>query len=184
MSANDHRSDTPSPWVRRWAGLIRPGGRVLDVACGNGRHLRYLRGRGYRVLGVDREASALAELQGHDGVEVVVADIESGPWPFPGDAFDAVVVTNYLHRPLFPKLIDSLARGGVLIYETFAEGNERYGRPTNPDFLLRRNELLERFGSLSVIAFEQGVVASSRQAVIQRICATREATGPQRIDGS
>jgi SAM-dependent methyltransferase len=170
--------------VCRWAGLIRPRGRVLDVACGNGRHLRYLRGRGYRVLGVDRDASALAELQGLDGVEVVVADIESGPWPLLGGAFDAVVVTNYLHRPLFPKLIEALARGGVLIYETFAEGNERYGRPTNPDFLLRRNELLERFGSLSVIAFEQGVIGSSRLAVIQRFCAARESTEPQRIDGS
>lgn len=169
--------------MRRWAGLIRPGGRVLDVACGSGRHLRYLRGLGYRVLGVDRDASALAELQGIDGVEAVVADIESGPWSPPGGAFDAVVVANYLHRPLLPRLVEALAPGGVLIYETFAEGNERYGRPTNPDFLLRRNELLERFGSLSVIAFEQGVVGSPGQAVIQRICAVREATGPQRIDG-
>lgn len=156
---------------------------MLDVACGHGRHVHYLRGRGYRVVGVDRDAQALALLEGLGRVELVVADIESGPWPFSSAAFDAVVVTNYLHRPLFPKLTEALARGGVLIYETFAEGNERYGRPTKPDFLLRRNELLERFGSLSVIAFEQGLVDSSRPAVIQRICAAREATGPQRIDG-
>jgi len=184
MSAHDHGSEAPSPWVCRWAGLIRPGGRVLDLACGSGRHLRYLRARGYSVLGVDREASALEGLKGLDGVEVLVADVEAGAWPFSSAAFDAVVVTNYLHRPLFPKLVAALDRGGVLIYETFATGNERYGRPANPDFLLRRNELLERFGSLSVIAFEQGLVGSPKPAVIQRICAAREATDPQRLDAS
>jgi SAM-dependent methyltransferase len=183
MPVHDRQPDAPSPWVRRWAGLIRPGGRVLDVACGNGRHLRYLRERGYSVLGVDRDASALAELQGLDGIEVVIADIESGPWPFSSTSFDAVLVTNYLHRPRVPALIAALERDGVLIYETFAEGNERFGRPSNPAFLLRRNELLERFGSLSVIAFEQGVVGAPKPAMTQRICAVREAAGPQRLDG-
>jgi SAM-dependent methyltransferase len=182
VPAHESGSDAPSPWVRRWAGLIRPGGRVLDVACGNGRHLRYLRGLGCSLVGVDRDAAAIAGLKGLDGIEVRVADIETGPWPFPGAAFDAVVVANYLHRPLFPKLIDALAGGGVLIYETFAEGNERYGRPSNPDFLLRRNELLEQLSSLSVIAFEQGLIASPKPAVIQRICAVRDAGAPWRLD--
>jgi SAM-dependent methyltransferase len=184
MPVHDRPPDAPSLWVCRWAALIRPGGRVLDVACGHGRHLRYLRERGSRVLGVDRDAAALTELQGLDGVEVVVVDIEAAPWPFPSAAFDAVVVTNYLHRPLFPKLMDALAPGGVLIYETFAAGNERYGRPGNPDFLLRRDELLERFGSLSVIAFEQGLIVLPKPAVIQRICALREPTGAQRLDAA
>jgi len=173
MSSQPHEIDSPSPWVRRWAALIRPGGRVLDVACGHGRHLRYLSSLGLAVVGVDRDEAALAALRGIGGVEILVADIEAGPWPFAPGAFDGVVVTNYLHRPLFPDLVGALRTGGVLICETFALGNERYGRPSNPAFLLRPDELLHSLEPLAVIAFEQGLVSAPRQAVIQRVCAVR-----------
>jgi SAM-dependent methyltransferase len=173
MSSHAHEIDSPSPWVRRWAHLIRPGGRVLDVACGHGRHLRYLSSLGFAVVGVDRDEAALAALSGIGGTQILVADIEAGPWPFAPGEFDGVVVTNYLHRPLFPDLVGALRSGGVLIYETFALGNERYGRPGNPDFLLRPNELLSRVEPLNAIAFEQGLVTAPKTAVIQRICAVR-----------
>jgi SAM-dependent methyltransferase len=171
-----HEIDSPSPWVRRWAALIRPGGRVLDVACGQGRHLRYLSSLGFAVVGVDRDEAALAALRGIGGVEVHVADIEAGPWPFASGGFDGVVVTNYLHRALFPDLVGALRSGGVLIYETFALGNERYGRPSNPGFLLRPDELLHSLEPLAVVAFEQGLVSAPKQAVIQRVCAVRADT--------
>jgi SAM-dependent methyltransferase len=173
MSPGAHDIDTPSPWVRRWAGLIRAGGRVLDVACGGGRHLRYLGSLGFAVVGVDRDEKALSALEGTGGAELRVADIEAGPWPFPPGGFDGVVVTNYLHRPIFPELVAALRPGGVLIYETFALGNERYGRPANPEFLLRPGELLRAVEPLSVVAFEQGLVSSPKQALVQRICAAR-----------
>ena len=173
-----HELQTPSPWVVRWAGLIRPGGAALDVACGHGRHTRHLAALGVRVTAVDRDAAALAELSGLDGVRTVQADLEGAPWPFAAGAFDGVVVTNYLHRPLFLALAASLAPGGVLIYETFMAGNERYGKPSNPDFLLRPHELAEAWrGRLEVVAFEQGRVERPKPAVIQRICALR---GPPR----
>lgn len=168
-----HDVETPSPWVRRWAGAIRPGGRVLDVACGYGRHLRFLSSLGFSVVGVDRDEEALSALGPLDRVEVRVADLESGAWPFAPGEFDGVVVTNYLHRPLFPHLVGALRSGGVLIYETFAAGNERYGRPSNPDFLLRPGELLKSVEPLSVIAFEQGLISMPKQALIQRVCAAR-----------
>jgi SAM-dependent methyltransferase len=145
------------------------------VACGKGRHLRYLASLGLAVVGVDRDAQALAGLR---GAEIRVADIETGPWPFTPGEFDGVVVTNYLHRPLFPDLVAALRPGGVLVYETFARGNERYGRPSNPDFLLEPGELLRRVEPLSVIAFEEGLVFSPKQALIQRICAVRNGAGP------
>ena len=173
MSTPAHALDAPSPWVRRWAGLIAPGGSVLDVACGRGRHLRYLRSLGFVVIGVDRDAAALEASAGLDGVQVRAADIEAGPWPFAPESFDGVVVANYLHRPLFPHLVGALRPGGVLIYETFAAGNERYGRPANPDHLLRPDELLDRVEPLRVVAFEQGRVQRPWPAVIQRICAVR-----------
>ena len=168
-----HAIESPSAWVRRWAGAIRPGGRVLDVACGQGRHARYLGSLGYSVVGVDRDEQALAAIRGLDGIEVRVADIEGGPWPFQPGGFDGVVVTNYLHRPLFPHLVSALRSGGVLIYETFAAGNERYGRPSNPEFLLQPGELLRGVEPLSVIAFEQGFIRAPKQALVQRICAAR-----------
>lgn len=171
-----HERTAPAAWVTRFAGLIRPGGIVLDLASGSGRHAIPLLDRGYRVVAVDVDVSGLADLAGRDGLEIVAADLESAPWPFDGRRFDGIVVTNYLYRPLFPRLVESLAAGGVLIYQTFALGNARFGRPRNPDHLLRPGELLAAFdGPLRVIAFEQGMIESPRPAVVQRICAGRTA---------
>src|SRR5262245_3088915 len=138
-----HELQAPSPWVVRWAARVRPGGAVLDVASGHGRHARHLAALGYRVTAVDRDPAALAAVAGLAGVSPVEADLEGAPWPFGAGAFDGVIVANYLHRPLFDALAASLAPGGVLIYETFMQGNERYGRPSNPSFLLRPYELID-----------------------------------------
>jgi SAM-dependent methyltransferase len=171
-----HEIRSPSPWVVRWAGLIRPGGEVLDVACGSGRHTLHLAARGYRVVAVDRDDAALGALAAVPGVEVRAADLEAAPWPFPPERFDGVIVANYLHRPLFPDLVAALRPGGVLVYDTFMVGNERFGRPSNPDFLLRPGELLGALGGrLTVVAFEQGRVEEPKPAVVQRICAARTA---------
>lgn len=171
-----HEVQIPSPWVVRWAPLIPAAGRVLDLACGHGRHARYLAARGCRVVAVDRDEAALAALAGIERVSTLRADLEGAPWPFTGERFDAVVVANYLHRPLFPALIEALQPGGVLIYETFMLGNERFGKPSNPAFLLRPGELFEAFGTrLAVAGFEQGVVEQPKPAVIQRLCAVRAA---------
>lgn len=162
----------PSRWVQRWTTLMPAGACVLDVACGSGRHTRWLSTRGCSVTAVDRDAAAVAPLQ--TLAEVVVADIEQGPWPFVGRSFDAVVVTNYLWRPLLPTLVASVAPGGVLIYETFAAGNETVGRPSRPDFLLRPGELLQAVsGLLRVVAYENGFLAEPDRFV-QRIAAVRE----------
>jgi len=167
----------PSPWVRRFAALIPAGGRVLDVACGSGRHARLLASMGYRIEAVDRDALALAALEGSIGITTRIADLESDPWPYDPASFDGVVVTNYLYRPRFAALIDALRPGGVLIYETFMVGNETLGRPSNPDFLLQPGELLDRLRSrLTVIAFEQGRVNVPKPAFVQRVCAA--ASGP------
>jgi len=167
----NHVTLAPSAWVQRWARLIRPGGTVLDVACGSGRHVRWLAAQGFRVTGVDRDAEALAPLAGL--AETVVADIEGGPWPLPGRRFDAVVVTNYLWRPLMPTLLSSLADAGVLIHETFADGNASVGRPSNPDFLLRHSELLQLADGLRIVAYEDGFLEAPERFV-QRIAAVRE----------
>jgi SAM-dependent methyltransferase len=178
MPDSAHDLQAPSEWVGRFAPLIVAAGRVADVACGHGRHARFLQQCGFSVTAIDRDAAALETLRGLDRVEPVLADIESGPWPYAPGTFDGVVVTNYLWRPLLPHLVAALRAGGVLIYETFALGNEDYGRPANPDFLLRRNELLEwAMPPLEVVAFEQGLVARPKPAVIQRICAVRDARG-------
>lgn len=172
MSVHDGLS-APSPWVCRWTSLIRPGGAVLDLACGSGRHARYLAAMGFRVDAVDRDPQALAGIEGR-GIVPLQADLEGQAWPYAGRSFAAAVVCNYLWRPLFPALLESLAPEGVLIYETFASGNERYGRPSNPDFLLRPGELLDVVrGKLSVVAFEEGFVERPKPAVIQRLCAVR-----------
>lgn len=162
----------PSPWVVRWAARVTAGGTVLDVACGAGRHARWLAARGHPVLAVDRAPDIVDALAGVPGVETMVADLEAGDWPLAGRRFAGVVVTNYLHRPLLPLLIDALAPDGVLIYETFSAGNEAYGRPANPAFLLQPGELLEAVhGRLDVLAYEDGRVATPKPAMIQRICA-------------
>jgi SAM-dependent methyltransferase len=167
-------ADVPSPWVTRWAPLVRAGGTVLDVACGGGRHARYFAARGCTVTAVDRDAAALSMLNSVHGVTTLAADIEGDPWPFAGHTFDAVVVTNYLHRPLFAHVLNALAPDGVLIYETFALGNERYGRPSNPAFLLQHGELLDVvLGRLDVVAYEDVTLEAPRPACVQRLCAQR-----------
>lgn len=169
-----HGADTPSGWIVRFAVLIADAAQVLDVACGSGRHSRFFAARGCRVAAVDRDPQAGAALAGVAGVQFTCADIEVGPWPFAGRQFDAVIVTNYLHRPLFPRLVESLADGGVLLVETFAAGNERYGKPSNPAFLLRAAELLQAFGgTLHVLAFEDGMIDNTRRARVQRLAAVR-----------
>ena len=180
-----HASTTPSEWVQRWAHLVPAGQPVLDVACGAGRHLVEFAGRGHPVTGVDRDPQALAAAAWHlDGAgELVQADIENGPWPFAGRQFGAVVVTNYLWRALLPTLVASVAPGGVLLYETFAVGNARYGRPSRPDFLLRPGELADaaRRAGLHLLAFEDGFVASPRPARVQRAVAVRPPFDPEAV---
>jgi SAM-dependent methyltransferase len=166
-----HAGLAPSPWIVRFASLVAPGARVLDLAAGHGRHALFFAARGARVLAVDRDPAALATFAGMPGVETRVADLEAAAWPLGGMRFDAIVAVNYLHRPRFPELLASLADDGTLLYETFAVGNEAYGKPSNPDFLLAAGELLERArAALTVVAFEQGLVAE-RSAVIERLAA-------------
>ncbi|MDP1537526.1 MAG: class I SAM-dependent methyltransferase [Burkholderiales bacterium] len=161
----------PSAWVRRWAPLVRAAGPVLDVACGGGRHALFFAARGHPVDAVDHDAAAIATLTPQAGITALCADIEGGTWPYAGRRYAAVVVTNYLYRPLFPALVAALAPGGVLIYETFAQGNEAYGRPANPDFLLQRGELLRVVGEARVLAYEDLYVDEPKPAIVQRICA-------------
>ena len=164
--------DTPSAWVARWAPLVTRGP-VLDLASGSGRHAQLFAGRGVEVIAVDRDQQVIP------GVRFVKADLEDGsPWPFAGQRFGGIVVTNYLHRALFPTLAGSLDQSGVLIYETFMLGNERFGKPSNPNFLLRPGELLQAFGTLTVVAFEQG---TTEKAVVQRICVIRGDASSVRI---
>ena len=162
----------PSPWIVQWAGLVPAGAAVLDVAAGGGRHTRFFAGRGNKVTAIDRDVSALAA---QPNIEIVQADLEDGsPWPLPGRTFGAVVVTNYLHRPLFPALLNALSSGGVLLYETFMEGNERFGRPSQPEFLLKDGELLEVVrGRFSVVAYEARMISEPKMAMVQRIAARK-----------
>ncbi|HYT39277.1 MAG TPA: class I SAM-dependent methyltransferase [Acidimicrobiia bacterium] len=164
----------PSPWVARFASLAAPGGPVLDVACGGGRHTRFFLARGHPVTAVDRDTSGLADIRSDPALEIVETDLEVGaPFPFPGRVFAAVVVTNYLHRPILPDLVAGVAGGGVLLYETFARGQERFGRPHRPEFLLQPGELLEAVGgALRVVAYEDLILDDPRRAV-QRIAAVR-----------
>ena len=179
-----HGTGTASPWVRRWSHLVAPGVTVLDVACGQGRHMRWFAGRGHPVTGVDRAPESLQAL--HDLVasgkaETVLADIENAPWPLQDAGrprqFGAVVVTHYLWRPLLPVLLDSLAPGGVLLYETFAHGNASVGKPSRPDFLLQPQELLAHCRSLRVVAFEDGFCENPPR-YLQRIAAVNAAPLP------
>lgn len=161
----------PSPWVTRFAPLITPGGTVLDLACGKGRHSRYLFAEGFQVTALDRDASGLDDLAGR--VEIIEADLEDGsPYPLIGRRFAGIVVTKYLYRPLLPRLVAGLAQGGILIYETFALGNEKFGKPANPAFLLKPGELLDAVrGHLRVLAYEDLTVEKPRPAAIQRLAA-------------
>jgi SAM-dependent methyltransferase len=180
MTAADphHAAPKPSAWVRRWADFIPRGGRVLDLAAGSGRHARLFAALGHPVEAVDRDADAMSRLDGVAGVRTCVADIEAGSWPYPGETFEGVVVANYLHRPLLPVLVAAVAPGGALIYETFAAGNERFGRPANRDFLLEPGELLDAVrGRLHVLAYEDLEVQAPKPAMVQRICARRRAPG-------
>jgi SAM-dependent methyltransferase len=182
MSSFDRPTDpdiAPSGWVVRFAPLIHPAGLVLDLACGHGRHTRHLLAQGYRVVAADIDTSELADLRGHIGLEIIEADLEAaGAWPFGDRAFDGIVITNYLHRPHFERLPDHLAPAGVLIIETFGAGNEQFGRPRNPDFLLQPGELLNAFArQLHVVAYEHGIETVPRPAVRQRLCAVR-GSGP------
>jgi SAM-dependent methyltransferase len=167
----------PSPWIQRFAGLVAAGARVLDVACGHGRHARLFAARGCYVVAVDRDAAALAVLADEPRIATRAQDLEAGGPVLGGERFDAIVVVNYLHRPLLPELLAALADDGVLLYETFARGNEAYGRPANPDFLLEPGELLQVIaGRLVAVAFEQGhFSAPDRDAVVQRIVAVGRA---------
>ena len=165
----DHAIVAPSAWVVRWAPRITRG-TVLDVACGSGRHARFFLRRGLEVTAIDRDPQDIP------GARFIQADIENGPWPLAGETFDGIVVTNYLHRPLLEVLKGSLKEEGVLLYETFMAGNERFGRPSNPAFLLQPGELLAAFGDLQVLGFEEGPVTEPKPAVIQRLCAMRGRT--------
>jgi SAM-dependent methyltransferase len=170
-----HGAEAPSEWVVRWAQLVTRGP-VLDVASGAGRHARFFAGRGLEVVAVDNLPQRIP------GVTFMQADLENGQrWPFAGQRFAAVVVTNYLHRPLFARLEQAVDEGGVLIYETFMAGNERYGRPSNPAYLLQPGELLRAFKALTVVAFEQGTVERPKQAATQRVCAVRGPAESARI---
>jgi len=171
----DKSNAPPSDWVLRFAGLVPPGGAVLDLAAGGGRHARSFLERGHQVTAVDRDTDRLADLKADRNIEVIRTDLENGsPWPLGNRRFAAVVVANYLHRPLMKQVLGAVAPGGLLLYETFAAGNEAFGRPSNPDFLLRPGELLELVrGELTVVAYEFGLVEREGSAVIQRICARR-----------
>ena len=162
-----------SSWVRRFAPLA-PAGEVLDLACGSGRHARLFAALGHPVVAVDRDGAALAAASG-PGITTLALDLEAegAEWPFEAGRFAGIVVTNYLHRPLMAKLLASLAPDGVLIYETFALGNEAFGKPSNPAFLLRPGELLEiaAAGGLNVLAYEDGIVTNPKPARVQRLCA-------------
>ncbi|GJI94295.1 SAM-dependent methyltransferase [Duganella caerulea] len=168
-------SDVVSPWVRRYAPLI-PGGEVLDLACGSGRHARHLASLGHAVVAVDRDPEALAAAAGPEITTTAIDLEEAGAtWPFGPDRFAGIVVTNYLHRPLIADMLASLAPNGVLIYETFSDGNAQFGKPSNPAFLLQAGELLDwaRNHGLRVVAFEDGVIDTPKAAMVQRLCAVK-----------
>lgn len=196
-----HAVAPPSDWVVRWTPLLPPGAQVLDVACGHGRHTHWLAAAGHRVTAIDRDSALLAPLAGV--ATPIVADLEADPWPLPGQAFDAVLVTNYLWRALFPALLAAVAPGGLLIYETFAQAHAALGRPRRPEFLLRPGELLEVLRDRAavagagppapvstserwhVIAFEEGRLPARGdvpEREVQRIVARRGDAPPGHAD--
>jgi len=168
-----HDNTAISCWVRRYAGRITPASNILDLACGKGRHARFLADLGHRVTAIDRDLSGVADLATDNRFELIEHDLEGSPWPFARRRFGAIVVTNYLHRPLYPALAAALDDGGTLIYTTFAAGNERFGHPRNPAFLLQPGELLDIFAAeLHVVGYDHGRSDRPRPAVRQRLCAT------------
>ena len=170
-----HGTENPSPWIVRWTHLVPAGGEVLDLACGGGRHARWFAARGHAVTAVDRDSAALATLGSI--AHTVEADIEDGPWPLGNRTFAAVIVTNYLWRPLFARIAASVAPGGVLLHETFTQGNETVGKPSRPDFLLASGELLRAYGELRPVAYEDGFLDAPPRFV-QRIAAVRPGSDP------
>ena len=176
MSTVLHGQEPTSSWVARWSHLLPTDCHVLDLACGHGRHMRHFASLGHAVTGVDRNPDAIAAVSPLG--EAICADIENGTWPLQGRTFGGVVVTNYLWRPLWPHILDSLAPNGVLIYETFSAGNESVGKPSRPDFLLHPAELLKVCQDVRVVAFEEGFLVQPERFV-QRIVAVRETEGPQ-----
>lgn len=192
LAAMQHTTLPPSPWVLRWLSLLAPGSRVLDFACGSGRHALAALAQGHDVLAVDRDAEALARLArlaggqagGRSGALATRwLDLEQGPWSLPAGSFDAVLIVNYLFRPRFALACGLLAPGGLLIHETFARGNELYGRPANPDFLLGEGELIARSqaAGLVVCGYESGRIAMPKPAVVQRVCAARPPAGSAKL---
>ena len=167
---------TPSPWVVKHADSVKAGGDVLDLACGGGRHTRFFLERGNRVMAVDINTASLSDLSENTDLALMEVDLENGPWPLGNATFDAVVVVNYLWRPLFPKLREAVKHGGVLIYDTFGEGNEAYGKPSNPDFLLKEGELTDWFSDWEIVELQHGLIDGERPAIKQSLCAVRPLT--------
>ncbi|MEZ5660707.1 MAG: class I SAM-dependent methyltransferase [Burkholderiaceae bacterium] len=185
MGKATHAGGGADPWVMRWLEPLAAGATMLDFASGSGRHALAAAKRGLRVTAVDRDAQALATMSPR--IERICVDLEAGPWPLGGRRFDAIVVTNYLHRARMALLFDALAPGGRLIHATFAQGNERFGRPRSPDFLLRPGELLDRcrMAGLMVLAYEHGLRREPAEAIVQRVCAVRptaDTAWPGRLD--
>ena len=168
-----HHQPGPDPWIVSWLARLPAGSRVLDFACGTGRHARAAAALGMAVVAVDRDPRALAAVG--EGVDIVRAELEVAPWPFAAAGFDAVIVSNYLFRSRLDLLCGLIRPTGVLLYQTFALGNEAFGRPRNPDFLLRPGELLEvaARNGLHVLAYEDGILGAPARSRIQRIVACR-----------
>ena len=175
MRGQHHRD--VSTWVHRHADRMAPGSDILDLACGNGRHTRYLTNLGHRVTALDIDLYRVNDLVDDDRIELVAHDLENSPWPFPDRRFGGIIITNYLHRPLYPHIFAALDDGAILIYDTFAAGNERFGHPRNPAFLLYPGELLDAFAAdLRIVAYDHGRVDEPRPAIRQRLCAIRTST--------
>ncbi len=172
------QGNSPSRWVIRWSSLLKPGTKILDLACGRGRNSLFLASLGHNVVAVDRDATKLSDIPDRPEITTLCEDLESGVWPLVGWKFGGIIVTNYLYRPMLPDLIKNLESGGILIYETFAQGNQVFGRPSNPDYLLFPYELLDMLrDKLHIIGFEQGRVDLPSSAILQRVCATLASDG-------
>ena len=169
---DSHGAQAPSQWIARFAHLVRPQGQVLDIACGLGRHMRMFHAKHNGVTGIDKAQAAIDAVANLG--PAIQADIENGSWPLPGQQFDAVVVTNYLWRPLWPQILDSVKPGGLLLYETFAQGNEAFGKPSRADFLLAPGELLQVCNGWQIIAYEHGQLRQPER-VVQRVAAIKPA---------